>query len=76
MRAHATDAIQLINAYFFPQQWYSAKTIKSKIKEIFAKLDIPTTKAVTSHTINDYFEAREQKKKAGRGYYLIAPRFL
>jgi hypothetical protein len=76
MRAHATDAIQLINTYFFPQQWYSAKTIKEKIKGIYAELNIPTTKAVTSHTINDYFEAREQKKKAGRGYYLIAPRFL
>ena len=75
MKAHATDAIQLINTYFHAQQWYSAKTIKEKIKEIFAVLNIPTTKAITSHTIEDYFEAREQKKKTGRGYYLIAPRF-
>lgn len=75
MKAHATDAIQLINTYFHAQQWYSAKTIKEIIKEIFAVLNIPTTKAITSHTIENYFEAREQKKKAGRGYYLIAPRF-
>lgn len=74
-QAYATDAIELINTYFHPQQWYSAKSIKVKIKEIFTKLNIPTTKAVTSHTINEYFEAREQRKKAGRGYFLIAQRF-
>ena len=74
-QAYATDAIELINTYFHPQQWYSAKSIKEKIKEIFTKLNITTTKAVTSHTINEYFEAREQRKKAGRGYFLIAQRF-
>ena len=74
--AHATDAIQLINTFFYPQQWYSAKTIKEKIKEIFAELSIPTTKAVTSHTIKEYFEAREITKRiGGRGYFLIAPKF-
>ena len=76
VKAHATDAIQLINTFFYPQQWYSAKTIKEKIKEIFAELNIPTTKAVTSHTINEYFEAREQRKRVGRGYFLISPRFV
>lgn len=76
MTAHATDAIQLINTFFYPQQWYSAKTIKKKIKEIFAELNIPTTKAVTSHTITEYFEAREMKKRVGRGYFLVAPKFV
>ena len=76
VKAYATDAIQLINTFFYPQQWYSAKTIKEKIKEIFAELSIPTTKAVTSHTIKEYFEAREiRKRKEGRGYFLIAPKF-
>ena len=76
VKAHATDAIQLINTFFFPQQWYSAKTIKEKIKEIFAELNIPTSKAVTSHTITEYFEAKEVKKRVGgRGYFLISPRF-
>ena len=75
VKARTTDAIQLINIYFHAQQWYSAKTIKERIKEIFVALDIPIVKAVTSHTINEYFEAREQRKRAGRGYYLIAPRF-
>ena len=77
VKAHATDAIQLINTFFYPQQWYSAKFIKEKIKEIFAELNIPTTKAVTSHTITEYFEARELKKRVGgRGYFLISPRFV
>ena len=76
VQAHATDAVRLINTYFHPQQWYSSKTIKEKIKEIFAELNIPTTKAVTSHTINEYFEAREQRKRVGRGYFLISPRFV
>ena len=77
LKAHATDAIQLINTFFYPQQWYSAKFIKEKIKEIFAELNIPTTKAVTSHTIKEYFEARELKKRVGgRGYFLISPRFV
>ena len=76
MKAHTTDAIQLINTFFYPQQWYSAKTIKVKIKEIFAELNIPHPKAITSHTITDYFEAIEQKTHKGRGYYLIAPRFI
>ena len=76
VKAYATDAIQLINTFFYPQQWYSAKTIKEKIKEIFVELSIPTTKAVTSHTIKEYFEAREiRKRKEGRGYFLIAPKF-
>ena len=74
--AHATDAIQLINTFFHPQQWYSAKTIKEKIKEIFAELSIPTTKAITSHTIKDYFEVKEQNKRASRGYYLISAKFV
>lgn len=77
VKAHATDAIQLINTFFYPQQWYSAKFIKEKIKEIFAELNIPTTKAVTSHTITEYFEARELKKRVGgRGYFLVSPRFV
>lgn len=76
VKAYTTGAIQLINTFFYPQQWYSAKTIKEKIKEIFAELSIPTTKAVTSHTIKEYFEAREiRKRKEGRGYFLIAPKF-
>ena len=73
--AHATDAIKLININFYPQQWYSANQIRTKLREIFAKLSIPTPKAITSHTIKEYFEVREQNKRAERGYYLISRRF-
>ena len=76
VKAHATDAIHLINTFFYPQKWYSAKTIKEKIKEIFTELEIPTSKAITSRTITEYFDAREQKKRSGRGYFLISAKFV
>lgn len=74
--ACSTDAIKLINASFYAQQWYSAKYIKKKITEIFKTLDILHPKAITSHTIKDYFVASEKRKHNSRGYYLIEPRFL
>lgn len=73
--ACSTDAIKLINASFYSQQWYSAKHIKERLKEIFSVLNIPHPKAITSHTINDYFVACEKRKNNGRGYYLVEPRF-
>lgn len=76
MKAHATDVFQLINTYFHAYQWYSANEIRTKLREVFKIMGIPTYKAITSHTINEYFEAVEQKKHSGRGYYLGAPRFL
>jgi hypothetical protein len=76
VKAYATDAIHLINTFFYPQKWYSAKTIKEKIKEIFTELEIPTSKAITSRTITEYFDAREQKKRSGRGYFLISAKFV
>ena len=72
--AHSTDAINLINEYFHDQQWYSSKTIKTKIIEIFEKLGIPT-KGVTAKTINDYFDAIVKDKNTARGYFLIKSRF-
>ena len=75
LKACATDAIQLINTYFFPQRWYSARDIKKGLKAIFKKLDIPTPFSITSDTINDYFEAIEKRTAKARGFYLIAPRF-
>ena len=76
LKSHCTDTIELILAYFYPQRWYSASEIKKKLREIFKKMEVPTVKAITSHTINDYFEAVEEKRHTGRGYYLVAPRFL
>ena len=75
LKACATDALQLIYTYFLSKRWYSAKDIKMKLQAIFKELGIPTPKAITSHTINDYFEAEERRTAQGRGYYLITTRF-
>lgn len=75
MNASSIDAIKLINASFYSQQWYSAKYIKQKLTEIFNELNIPHPKAITSHTVNEYFVAIEKKKQQSRGYYLIEPKF-
>lgn len=69
------DIIKLININFKNQHWYSCAMIKKRLKEIFDSLNISPPKAITSHTINDYFEAVEQKKKEGRGYYLFSSKF-
>lgn len=73
--ACSTDAIKLINASFYPQQWYSAKEIKQRLTNIFKVLEISHPKAITSHTINEYFFAVEKKKREGRGYYLLEPKY-
>ena len=73
--ACSTDAIKLINATFYSQQWYSAYYIKKKLREVFQSFKIPHPKAITSHTINDYFIADERKRKGKRGYFLKSQRF-
>ncbi|MBR6046852.1 MAG: DEAD/DEAH box helicase family protein [Bacteroidaceae bacterium] len=74
-KAYSTDVIKLINASFYPQQWYSAKYIKQRLTEIMKMLNVSHTKAITSHTINEYFYAQEIRKHEGRGYFLIEPKF-
>ena len=73
--ACSTDAIKLINATFYCQQWYSADDIRNNLREVFLALNIPHPKAITSHTIREYFDAVEKKRKGKRGYYLRSPRF-
>ncbi len=79
--ACSTDAIRLIYTIFNTQQWYSSKYIKRRLNKVFADLSIPHPRAITSHTILQYFEAtyrhRKDKKtnKDKRGYYLISQRF-
>lgn len=74
-KACSTDAIKLIYAIFNIQQWYSAKYIKRRLNKVFADLSIPHPKAITSHTILQYFDATERKRNDKRGYYLISQRF-
>lgn len=73
--ACSTDAIKLINATFYCQQWYSADDIRNNLREVFLALAIPHPKAITSHTIREYFDAVEKKRKGKRGYFLRSPRF-
>lgn len=74
-KACGIDAIKLINASFYAKQWYSAKYIKQRLTEIFKILNISHPKAITSHTIEEYFIANEKRRHEGRGYYLIEPKF-
>ena len=74
-KSTGTEVIQLIKNSFQAGRWYSATYIKSEIQHIFDALHITPPKAITSHTINDYFKAIEQRAKKGRGYYLIECRF-
>jgi hypothetical protein len=73
--ACSTDAIKLINATFYSQQWYSADDIRNNLRAVFLALAIPHPKAITSHTIREYFDAEEKKRKGKRGYFLRSPRF-
>ena len=70
-----TEALELIYNKFRSNVWYGASFIKNQLNEIFEKLNIPHQKAITSHTILDYFNAVDQRKKSERGYLLISPKF-
>ena len=76
MKAHSTDAIDIINTYFHEGQWYSAKYIKSTLIDIFNKLDIPIKPIPTSKTIEEFFDVVEHRTKKQRGYYLIKSKFI
>lgn len=74
-RSTGTEVIQLIKNSFHAGQCYKASYIKAEIQRIFKILNITPPKAITSHTINNYFRATEQRNKKMRGYYLIECRF-
>lgn len=74
-RSTGAEVIQLIKNSFHAGQWYSADYIKAEIQRIFKILNITPPKAITSHTIKDYFDADEKRTKKGRGYYLKECKF-
>lgn len=74
-KSTGTEVIQLIKNSFYAGQWYSASYIKAELQRIYKILNITPPKAITSHTINDYFIAKEDRKKDKRGYHLIECRF-
>lgn len=73
-RTTGVEVKKLMQNSFEVGTWYSKKCIKNEIKHIFEILNIAPRKAVTSHTILDFFEAipcergKDGKKKKG---YLI-----
>jgi hypothetical protein len=69
------EAIQLIKNSFNENTWYADDFIKKELKRIFKVLDINYPKAVTSHTIGDFFEYEEKPTKKKRGKLLYRCRF-
>ena len=73
-RTTGVEVKKLMQNSFEVGEWYTRNYIKAEIKHIFEILNITPRKAVTSHTILDFFEAipcergRDGKKKKG---YLI-----
>ena len=65
-----TEVSQMIYNSFETGKWYSRKFIKEEISRIFKLFGIVPKKAVTSHTILDFFHAVESKRKNIKGYQL------
>ena len=65
-----TEVSQMIYNSFEVGIWYSRKFIKEEINRIFNLFGIEPKKAVTSHTILDFFHAIEKKQKNIKGYQL------
>jgi hypothetical protein len=74
-RSTGGEAIQLIKNSFNENTWYADDFIKKELKRIFKVLDINYPKAVTSHTIGDFFEYEEKPTKKKRGKLLYRCRF-
>lgn len=75
-KARGDEVQKLIANSFYTGQWYSASFIKSELLRIFNLVGLKPKKAVTSHTITDFFEAVKQEHNKKRGYYLIRARIL
>lgn len=74
-KSTGTEVVLLIKNSFYAGKWYRADYIKAEIQRIFKILNITPPKAITSHTIKDYFDADEKRTKKGRGYYLKECKF-
>ena len=69
------EAMQLIKNSFSENTWYADVYIKKELKRIFKLLDINYPKAITSHTIGDFFEYEDKPTKKKRGKFLYRCRF-
>lgn len=75
-KATGTEVHKIVYNSFEAGQWYSAKDIKKELIRIFDLLSIVPKRAVTSHTILDFFNAVESKRKNIKGYQLIKRRSI
>lgn len=71
-----TEIQQMIYNTFEVENWYSREFIKTRITKIFKQLEITPKKAITSHTILDFFIAKEKERKRKKGYYLIKKKLM
>ena len=74
-RSTGREAILLIKNSFSEDTWYADVYIKNELKRIFKLLDINYPKAITSHTIGDFFEYEDKPTKKKRGKFLYRCRF-
>lgn len=70
-KATGTEVLLFIANSFEVGKWYSAKYIKEELTRIFNLVGLNPKKAITSHTINDFFYAVQSQKKKVKGYQLI-----
>ena len=75
-KATGTEVLKLIANSFEAGQWYSAKYIKEELIRIFNIIGLHPKKSVTSHTINDFFNAVQSERKKVKGYQLIKSRSI
>ena len=64
------EALQLIKNSFRENTWYPDSFIKKELTRIFKVLGINYPKAITSHTIGDFFEYEDKPTKKKRGKLL------
>ena len=75
-KATGTEVLKLITNSFEAGRWYPAKYIKEELIRIFNLVGLHPKKAITSHTILDFFNAVESKRKNTKGYQLIKRRSI
>lgn len=75
-KATGTEVLKLIANSFEAGQWYSAKYIKEELIRIFNLVGLHPKKAITSHTINDFFNAVQSERKKVKGYQLLKSRSI
>lgn len=69
-KARNVNVINEVYTCFMVGRRYSSNEIKTKLSDIYRKMEVPTPPAVTAETIKLYFEVSYGNTKTERGYYL------